>query len=57
MNKATITFEDDGEELKMSIDFEGGVNDESMAHLAAAAVYVEATKKLNEVENADATKA
>lgn len=48
MNKATITFEDNGEELKMSIDFDGAPNDESMAHVAAAACYVQTTKKLQE---------
>ena len=48
MSKATITFEDNGEELKMSIDFDGVPNDESMAHVAAAACYVQTTKKLQE---------
>lgn len=55
MSKATITFEDDGDELKMSIDFDGAPNDESMAHVAAAACYVQTTKKLQEgQDNADA---
>lgn len=58
MSKATITFEDNGEELKMSIDFDGVPNYESMAHVAAAACYVQTTKKLQEGQyNADATEA
>lgn len=58
MSKATITFEDDGDELKMSIDFDGVPNDESMAHMAAAACYVHTTKQLQEgQDNADATEA
>ena len=48
MSKATITFEDDGDELKMSIEFEGGPSDDSIAHVAAAACYVQTTKKLQE---------
>jgi len=48
MSKATITFEDDGDELKMSIDFDGVPNNESMAHIAAAACYVQTTKKIQE---------
>ena len=55
MSKATITFEDDGEELKMSIDFDGVPNDESLAHMVAAACYVQTTKKLQEgQDNAEA---
>lgn len=57
MSKATITFEDVNDTLEMRIDFDGTPNDESMAHMAAAAVYVETTKKLGEVNNADATEA
>lgn len=48
MSKATITFEDNGDELKMSIDFDGVPNAESMAHIAAAACYVQTTKKIQE---------
>ena len=51
MSKATITFEDVNDTLEMRIEFDGAPDDNSSAHLAAAAVYVEATKKLGEVEN------
>ena len=54
MSKATITFEDVNDTLEMRIDFDGIPDDKSPAHLAAAAVYVEATKKLGEVNNESA---
>lgn len=57
MSKAMIVFEDVNDTLKMSIEFDGTPDDNSSAHLAAAAVYVEATKNLGEVDNADATEA
>ncbi len=43
MTTATITFtDDDSSELNLSIDFgEGGINQDSMAHLAAVKAYVE----------------
>jgi hypothetical protein len=43
MTTATITFtDDDSSELNLSIDFgEDGINQDSMAHLAAAKAYVE----------------
>lgn len=36
MSTAIVTFEDDGDQVKLSIDFgEGGGNETSPAHLAA----------------------
>lgn len=53
MTTATITFEDDGaNELDLRIDFgEGGINQNSIAHLAAAKAYVEIAKFLKEQQN------
>lgn len=51
MTTATITFtDDDSSELNLSIDFgEGGINQDSMAHLAAAKAYVEIAQFLKTV--------
>lgn len=58
MSKATITFEDNSDELTITIDFDGTPDAASMAHIAAAACYVQTTKKIQEgQDNADATKA
>ncbi len=53
MTTATITFKDDGDnELDLRIDFgEGGINQNSIAHLAAAKAYVEIAKFLKEQQN------
>ena len=48
MSKATITFEDNSDELTITIDFDGTPDAESMAHIAAAACYVQTTKKIQE---------
>jgi hypothetical protein len=42
MSKATVTFEDDGDQVKVSIDFgEGGGNELSPAHnMAVTALHV-----------------
>ena len=57
MSRASIIFEDVNDTLEMRIEFDSAPDDNSSAHLAAAAVYVEATKKLGEMDNADATEA
>ncbi len=52
MTTAIITFSDDGaNELDLKIDFgEGGINQDSLAHLVAARAYVEIAQFLNTQE-------
>ena len=57
MSRASIIFEDVNDTLEMRIDFDGIPDDKSPAHHAAAAMYIEASKKLGEVDNADAAEA
>lgn len=53
MTTATIIFEDDGETgLEIKIDFgEGGIKEDSLAHMAAAKAYTDIAKYLKEAEN------
>ena len=47
MSKATITFEDDGDQVKISIDFgEGGGQETSPAHHAAVMAVQMITQKM-----------
>ena len=56
MTTATIIFTDNGDlVLDLKIDFgEGGINQDSIAHLAAAKAYVEIAQFLREKTNESA---